>query len=259
MRRWITFDLDGTLMQNPFAGAIFPEVEELVSMETGSACGMKEKLMAEHERLMADGRIVDAYDWDAIVAGLLGELGVKRAVDIVEMVVRHSIAPKIFLLDDTILPALERLKREGYSLAAVTNGYYKYQYPVMEALGLAARLDEIVTPDRSGYAKPDARMADALPSGDKIVLHVGDRLDHDVAFARSLGVPSALIHRRLPEELIPLSPKERANSTALLPVLHSLAEKESGAPVQDIAPFVPTYAIRDLSELAECLADSEGS
>ncbi|MBN2982921.1 HAD family hydrolase [Cohnella algarum] len=256
MKRWITFDLDGTLMQNPFSGSIFPELEELVSADLNEPCGLKRKLLEEHERLLASGQIVSAYDWDEIVGRLLRELGVRRKVDILEMVRRHSVPPNIFLLDETILPSLKRLKRSGFSLAAVTNGFYKYQYPVMKALGLTDQLDEIVTPDRVGCAKPDARMADGLRLEGAVAVHVGDRLDHDMVFAHAIGVPAVLIHRRLPDALLPLSPGERAESENLLPVLRRLASQENLLP-EDAASlpdrFMPSYVIRDLRELFACL------
>ena len=259
MKRWITFDLDGTLMQNPFAGWIFPELEEIVSAELKSSHAFKRQLMDEHERLLSEEQIVAAYDWDEICGRLMGELGINRTVDILEMVNRHSVAPKIFLLDDTVLPTLERLKKNGYSLAAVTNGFYKYQYPVMKELGLTDWLDEIVTPDRVGCSKPDVRMADGLLREGKIAAHVGDRLDHDMVFARGLEVPGVLIHRGLPPSMKSLSPKERASCPELEPVLHELAanEKQREVFASLTEKFRPAYVIGELQELLECLDSSE--
>ncbi|NOU93917.1 HAD-IA family hydrolase [Paenibacillus sp. LMG 31456] len=260
MKRWITFDLDGTLMQNPFGSWIFPEIEGILSGELNSPYEAKKELLAKHESLLLSGQIVAAYDWDSIVKGLSQELGLNRQFNIEEMVLKHSVWPKIYLLDDTVLPALKRLKEEGYSVAAVTNGYYKYQYPVMKALGLTEWLDEIVTPERVGYAKPDVRMVDGLLQGGEIVAHVGDRLDHDITIANRIGVAPVLINRSMPEELLALNPKERTQSETLLKLLGKLAVQEnpelSGAPLSD--SYIPAYVISNLGELFNCL-ESEAS
>ncbi|MCR8632925.1 HAD family hydrolase [Paenibacillus radicis (ex Xue et al. 2023)] len=260
MKRWVTFDLDGTLMQNPFGSWIFPEIEGILAGELNAPYEAKKQLLARHESLLVSGDIVAAYDWDAIVKRLSQELGLNREFNIEELVLKHSVRPKIYLLDDTVLPALKRLKEEGYSVAAVTNGYYKYQYPVMKALGLTEWLDEIVTPERVGFAKPDVRMVDGLLQGGEIVAHVGDRLDHDVTIANRIGVTAVLINRRMQEELLALTPKERTQSEGLLVLLEKLAVQENpeleGAPLPE--SYIPEYVISDLSELFNCL-DSEAS
>lgn len=255
MKKWITFDLDGTLMQNPFNDWVFPEVETLLSEELKYSCDVKKRLFHAHQQMIVNEQMVAAYDWDDLVRQLIQELGLTREVDIEAMVVAHSVEPKVYLLDDTVLPSLQRLKEEGYDLAAVTNGYYKYQYPVMKALGLTEWLDVIVTPERIGYAKPSIRMLDSLLAEGELVAHVGDRLDHDVTIANQLGVASVLIHRDLPERLLRLSPKQRVDHTGLGPVLEELAVSENpqlaGKPLPHT--YQPSYVIRDLEELFNCL------
>ncbi|SMF88876.1 haloacid dehalogenase superfamily, subfamily IA, variant 1 with third motif having Dx(3-4)D or Dx(3-4)E [Paenibacillus uliginis N3/975] len=255
MKKWITFDLDGTLMQNPFDAWIFPEVETLLSEELKYSCDAKKRLFHAHQQMLRNEQIVAAYDWDDLVRQLIQELGLTREIDIEALVVTHSVEPKVYLLDDTVIPALRRLKEEGYDLAAVTNGYYKYQYPVMKALGLTEWLDVIVTPERTGYAKPNIRMLDSLLSEGELVAHVGDRLDHDVTIANQLGVVSVLIHRDLPEELLGLSPKQRADHIGLGPVLEGLAARENPqlAGMRLPQSYQPNYVIRDLEELFHCL------
>lgn len=244
-------------MQNPFNKWIFPELEQLAAEALGESSAVRGGLMAEHERMLAEKATVAAYDWDAIAARMFQQWGVSRAFSIEEMVGRHAVAPKIYLLDDTVLPALDRLKGLGYKLAAVTNGLYKYQYPVMDALGLAERLDEIVTPDRAGCAKPDCAIAACLQEQGRIVAHVGDRLDHDMVFAHAVGTQPILIHRNLPPELHELSPAERADSPLLTGVLRQLAAQEHAA-LSEAAPipeeWLPAAVISNLTELADALA-----
>ncbi|WP_274653208.1 HAD family hydrolase [Paenibacillus humicola] len=255
MERWITFDLDGTLMQNPFGAWIFPEIETLVSEELGAPYKAKMKLLERHERLLHSGQTVAAYDWDALAAELARELGLKRVFSIEELVLKHAVPPKIYLLDDTVIPALDELRREGYKLAAVTNGYYAYQFPVLRSLGLAERLDEIVTPERAGFAKPDTRILDGLRRRGTIAAHVGDRLDHDAALARAAGITPVLVNRSMPDELTALPPGERTNAGPFAAFLQRLAARENPAYAEAPLPdqYRPDYAIRELRELRMCL------
>ncbi|MDF2717685.1 MAG: haloacid dehalogenase, partial [Paenibacillus sp.] len=121
-----------------------------------------------------------------------------------QLVLKHSTAPKIYLLEETVIPTLLKLKELGFSLATVTNGFYKFQYPVMKRLGISGLFDEIVTPELAGCGKPDVGIFRGLQESGQIVAHVGDRLDHDVYLANRSGIPSVLIYRDLPPIFRPM-------------------------------------------------------
>ncbi|MFM1651545.1 HAD family hydrolase [Brevibacillus sp. B_LB10_24] len=256
MKRWITFDLDGTLMQNPFQEWVFPEIDAIVAAEAGSAtaCDARGEMIAEHERRLARHMYVEAYDWDDILSGLLERLGLVLAIDIEQLVIKHSCEPKVSLLEEGVLDALAALKAGGYALAAVTNGYFKFQYPVMQALGLADLFDAVVTPDRVGFAKPDVRIFDTLCRQGGIAAHVGDRIDHDVCLANRFGTCSVLIDRRLPPELADMNPFARATCEAGKQFCEKKARAEQISAEPGLwAPMLPKAVIGSLTELAGCL------
>lgn len=91
------------------------------------------------------------------------------------------------------------LRKKGYRLVALTNGFYKYQFPVMERLGLAPLFDQIVTPEEAGCAKPDPQILQAVYALGTVVGHVGDRIDHDVVMANQEEIPSIWIRHTFPE------------------------------------------------------------
>ena len=250
MKQWITFDLDGTLMQNPFGAWIFPEVEQVLAEELQSSPNIKSRLYAIHEQYMKE-QSVAAYDWDGMLQTVMKELGAATSIDLEQLVIKHSHMPKIYVLDDSVLPTLTRLKEQGYAIAAITNGYYKYQYPVVQALGLMDLLDELVTPERVGFAKPNIRMADELLNRGQIVAHVGDRLDHDIYFANELGVKSVLIHRGMNESLLCLSPEERPHSDSFRLLMKRIAEHEKLdlSDKEQVVRHMPQYVISSLDEL----------
>lgn len=90
---------------------------------------------------------------------------------------------------------LESLRSRGLRLAVVANGWpepARLTRRRMTELGVAERVDAIVLADEVGVRKPDARIfhaaLDALAVEATGAMHVGDRLDHDVAGAANAGL-----------------------------------------------------------------------
>ena len=250
--KWITFDLDGTLMQNPFVGHVFPDLERLISREVKSSDSVIAMLVKEHDRRMQFGQIVEAYDWDEIVADLLKEYGVDLQIDVEELVHKHCTDGKVYLLDEHVIGTLQALKRNGYQLAVVTNGYYKYQAPVLKKLAIYDYFDLIVTPERSGYAKPDARILDEVVRQGEIIAHVGDRLDHDIIMANEEGIQSVFINRKLPEAIGEKEIDSRLDAVGVEQFLKDKWHKETklfNEPLPKLA--MPKKIIKDTKELVE--------
>jgi len=147
---------------------------------------------------------------------------------------------------------LKRLKRKGYSLAAVTNGYLKYQLPVMDALQLTPLFDLIITPSEAGFAKPDSRIFSGI-EGD-ILFHVGDRVEHDVLSAYEAGIPSVFINRSLPEEVRCLPISERIWHSSIESLLLAKLKREMKMEILDLPVWaVPSYIITSITELVNFL------
>lgn len=275
MNSWITFDLDGTLMQNPFAAWIFPEITNVVreqlrngiDVDDDAGFDMGKLLYEEHRKRMEAGKTVRAYDWDDMLRQVLAELGAEQSIDIqVEQLVRkHAVPPtKVYLLEEGVKPVLEQLSQHGYRLAVATNGYYKYQFPVLEALGIAQYFERIVTPETAGGGKPDMHMLHAVRQHGSIAAHVGDRLDHDVYMANQFGTASILVHRKLPQELQQLAPEQRMYEPAFVPICSQQLQRESQSLYTKLfgdddgkelpEQIRPDFVIRSIHELPACLA-----
>ena len=84
LRVLVTFDLDGVLMQNPFRRGVFPHVvralepyaSAIAARETGAdpARLVLQLIIDEARQRLLDGRMVEAYDWDDIVARVAADL-----------------------------------------------------------------------------------------------------------------------------------------------------------------------------------------
>lgn len=260
-QRWITFDLDGTLMQNPFSKWVFPEIAAAVSDLLGKTHDTVTALTAEHEQRMGQGRYVEAYDWDEMLARLCQELGIVKPVDVEELVHKHNVTPKVYLLEENIPQVLQTIKAYGYSLAAVTNGFYKYQAPVMQTLGLADCFDQVITPEKAGTGKPDPAILHLLPG--EVVAHVGDRLDHDVQLANRAGIHSVLIEASLSERVRALHPCVRLGDREVLQLCLRKWRKEHRIG-QDIAEMdlpkevKPAFVISSIQELVMLIEEWKG-
>ncbi|WP_251552428.1 HAD family hydrolase [Neobacillus muris] len=250
-KRWITFDLDGTLMQNPFVSWVFPEIRESVLRKTNGKVDAKETMIAEHNRRMKLNKVVEAYDWDHILLQILQNHHVDLEISIEDLVKKHSVIPKIYLLEDHLLESLSRLKRNGYRLAIVTNGYRKYQQPVVDALELSGLFDCFITPDQAGYAKPDVRIVSDLLKEGKVAAHVGDRIDHDVCLANRLNITSVFISRNLPQEVIPYPHLERIKHPIFYEFYKQKWMRETGSVLEGHTKIeLPKMVIQSIEEFS---------
>ncbi len=91
-----------------------------------------------------------------------------------------------------VVPALDALRARGQKLACVTNKPEAFTLPLLEAVGLRARLDLVVAGDTLPRKKPDAlpllHCAQSFGVSAERLLMVGDS-QTDIAAARAAGCP----------------------------------------------------------------------
>ncbi|MCJ7842752.1 HAD family hydrolase [Lederbergia sp. NSJ-179] len=249
MKKYITFDLDETLMQNPFRDWVFPEIESLVAPHLQVTDRILPEIIKEQRERVREKRDVAAYDWDDILEVVLAEHGIPIKINIADLVRKHSVDPKVFLLERNALTILGELKKRKFKLGGVTNGFYKYQYPVLEAIDLAEQMDTILTPCETGFAKPDIRLVDPLLKEGELIAHVGDRLDHDVYFANQLGALSILIDHQMPEVLKKIAPKKRAKQKGYLTKIFQRKIYDDLTPEENYIPKIIIHSIHELLEV----------
>lgn len=276
LKTQISFDLDGVLQQNPFRLGVFPHVCRALAPFIGAEepepeTAVRRLILGEAKRRLLDGRHVEAYDWDDIVASVANALGARGAgapdpanLDIAALVRHYCEVPGMIRRLPGACEALCALKEQGHPLIVISNGYHKYQLPVLKALAIDGFFHDIVTPEQAGTAKPapgifrDAwrsRLAAGTP------IHVGDDLIHDAWGARAAGGYSVWLHAALPEHMRGASPEER-------PFLEGFAEARNAAyqrtfaveayPVP-VSECMPHAVIWHLSELPALVARITGA
>ena len=219
----ITFDLDGVLMENPFSKGVFPEIKEILYKQYNKQIISKNKnkseeeiksliwqnILAEYKKYSAKN-FYKAYDWDMIVKNVIDKLNLKVNIDVAFLVEKYCHNPYIKRYTDGV-NLLKKLNNQNYKLKVVTNGYYKYQYPVLNNLELSPYFSEIVTCDKAESAKPEKEIfLKALEKyNSKNWIHIGDSVLMDVYGTNKLKGNSVLIDRNLPEDIASIEIKQR--------------------------------------------------
>lgn len=182
MRQTIVFiDLDGTIMVNPFLSAVFPVLEaRLVPNIT------REFLAEQRARLRRDADPVWVMDWDDICETVAGRYGMTLTARVCDLVEEYSRPPHIAVLDsaDTIL---RQIAADHRTLVVASMGLYRYQMPVLRALGLADLFADFLMPDLVGALKTDAAFYARYAGADALKISVGDNLTDDVLRPQRFG------------------------------------------------------------------------
>lgn len=95
---------------------------------------------------------------------------------------------------------LARIKEQSLKIAIITNGFTKVQQKKLELCKLASYVDELVTSEEAGAAKPDPaiykealRRCNVTPEE---VFMIGDMWHNDIECAHALGIRTAWFNRR---------------------------------------------------------------
>ena len=185
----VIFDLDDTLVKNPFGKGVLPHIQRIMSQE-GRRTDCARAFRRETVRLRREGRLVDSFNWDLVVRNIVRANRVRIGIDVAELVRTYSKTP-FASLEPGANELLKSLQESGHKIVILTNGYEKYQLPLIESLGLK-NYDLLVSPDKIGYIKPqpEAFKLAAKPffaEGSQEPVVVGDSVLFDVWGASLAG------------------------------------------------------------------------
>lgn len=197
MALWVGIDLDGTLLDHPYWRLhLSPWIRRTARRQGLDPAALWARLQAESRRRWRAGDWLGAMDWAAMAAGLGLHLP-------------DPAPPSPGAVGRLVMPGADRLllhwTAAGLGLVLVSNGLWRNQVPYLEALGWLELFRAVVTPDRSGVAKPDPRIFAA--AGRPLAWHLGDQTYQDVLGARRAGVPAMqILHLSQDPPLDPLAP-----------------------------------------------------
>ncbi|MFC7370341.1 HAD family hydrolase [Fictibacillus iocasae] len=187
MIKAILFDLDGTLLDRDTSVKRF--IEDQHSRLNDVLSHIPKKLFADRFIELEQ----NGYVWkDKVYQKLAEELAVRRIPpgDLLEDYLtqfKHHCTPFPNLHE-----TLEDLKKKGFYLGLVTNGYGVFQYDTISALGVKHYFDTILISEMEGLRKPDPRIfenaAQRLNVKTSECLFVGDHPKNDIEAARNTGM-----------------------------------------------------------------------
>jgi putative hydrolase of the HAD superfamily len=197
-RRWIGFDLDGTLhdlsvAQVPANDAIFSRIHQSHGLATADLDRTYHGANADYLSPDAFSSGHDAkHHRTARMQALLEEFGVEDndlAAECAE-IYGAEIAASAVVFPDT-LPMFERLKAEGFQIAIITERAHDSGLEMLECLNIDGFIDHLVTAGGERMTKPDGLIKRALGRMDcdaSQTLYVGDKYDRDVVPAAEAGM-----------------------------------------------------------------------
>lgn len=226
-RKVLFVDLDHTVMINPFHGGVFPKLARQLAESAGRADPepVRARLIERSLELLAR-RTIRANDWDAIAGDVAGEIGGSwngSVVDLVEKSLDHA----------GVVPgapqALAAAQDVGWYVIAASQGFRRYQEPVLRHLGLAAYFDERIYTDEVRSLKRSLRFYKGLDRGADRVVVLGDHFIDDGLYPRHFGMTSVLFVgvRRTPTVQWPAKPHFQLDRLAELDRLLSEVSADS--------------------------------
>ncbi|MBN1921237.1 MAG: HAD family hydrolase [Anaerolineae bacterium] len=229
----IFFDLDGTLIDGPFRPVVLPAILEELAVSGLEPAALRQLLFEENTRRQADPTCppTQAMDWDDILQTIGQRLGIPVKTNVEALIQTHA-GPPHAVLHPGALEALQALVAPERAIVLATKGLRKYQQPILEALGILAYFNAILTPDSHQALKRNRAFYGDWPQRAMLTLMVGDYYTDDVLPARAFGFQAVWKQGNLPEALRSLDPVVRpaaypyAAEQSIRPVaiIHSLVE-----------------------------------
>lgn len=193
MIKVIIFDLDDTLIpEKDYAYSAFSEISSYLSsyfnLESQNIFSLLKNLY-DIDPVMIFDRLFTKYNI---------ELSTIERTNLINMYRNHM--PKIKLSND-VLTTLDTLRRRGYKLGIITDGYSRTQKNKIEALNLEKMVDKIIINDDMGreFWKPNPRsfqiMSEYFKSEYRFMIYIGDNPRKDFIAPKELGMKSIMIKR----------------------------------------------------------------
>ena len=251
---WISFDLDGTILDWPMGQVVFKPLRT-----AHGTPALHEAFKLEFRDRFASNTPVTAFDWDDIHSSITTRMDHAALPTILELAQQGDwSAPELIYADTK--SALEQLEQMGYRSIVGTNGFAKYQRVALEKLGIT--VPHVIAPDTIGYCKPQAEFLTEfyrLEPDAVIGIHVGDLLAQDVMSANRAKITAVWIWRDMPAELRAIPVSDRPADTGMLEAVqrtfeHELERDGSFGQAYEHTPR-PDIIVADLLELVGVLPD----
>ncbi|MHA1776830.1 MAG: haloacid dehalogenase [Promethearchaeia archaeon] len=205
MIRCVAFDLDDTL----FNGTLLVEKARKASVQMMINYGLpvpEDYATQMLNEIVAEFGSNNEFHLDNLIIRLRNDPNVQlsRKFNINKFVAAgvmgyHREKVKHFHLFKDVVKTLQKLQKLEIKTAIITDGSPKKQYEKILRLKLEPIVDEILISDEVAARKPHPFLFELFLNRFHLkpqeMLYIGDRVDNDIAPAKSVGIITALIHR----------------------------------------------------------------
>lgn len=221
----IVFDLDDTLIsekqyiESGFK-AVAKELNRIYSLNSEEIFNKMLELFNESS-INVFNRILDL-------------LNIKYSENIILDLIRcyREHTPEIEFFED-VIPVINKLKKSGYKLGIITDGYKETQLRKIDVLKCYDLFDEIIVTDELGreywkpHEKPYKLMAEKMCVNFKNMIYIGDNVNKDFVTANKLGIKTVYINREngiYDDMEVPIDFRANNNIRSLLELIELINE-----------------------------------
>lgn len=188
--KYIIFDMDRVLVDDHCREKALEQGYEIVAKKANVSVEKVRDSVVDIWR--SKKNTVESYDW----AKNIEEAGKKLGVDVkieFEKLIKNNVENAIPYPE--VIDTLKKLKETKYVLVLVTNGYLRFQEPILRYVGIMEYFNDIMTSDKTGFSKPDPRVLGKYAELGKEALYVDDLLYQGVHLGKQIGALTYLVKR----------------------------------------------------------------
>jgi len=186
------FDLDGTLVENDSFRYAIKEIPRTLGLDIDfeEFYSIFLNIYCEFVKL---GKLKEAFDWDLITVLALRRLGVNCPKNIFYKIVLDGLDKGLVKIKDHAHEILSEIRERNGKIIVLTNGYRKYQEPVLRKTGLFELIHVLLTNDDLTEPKPSRKAFEkailtAGISDPYKVIFIGDHPYYDIYGALNAGL-----------------------------------------------------------------------
>ena len=186
------FDLDYTLIENNAFRYAYENIPKILDLSV-SPEGFRDVFLGVYYELVKKGQLREAFNWDFVAEEAVKRLGASYRSNLFHQLFMEGIKNCLVKPRPNTIEVLNRIKGRGNMVIILTNGYRKYQLPVLRKVGLIEIVDALLTNDDLPMPKPSIESFHVAAEisrrlGASKMVYIGDHPFFDVYGALHAGM-----------------------------------------------------------------------
>lgn len=191
MVKLFIFDMDGTIVRNRAFRYAYEKMLEVLGLDVSKDKFIDAFFDLYHE-LVGKNELKKAFDWDYVAKTVLGKMNIICG-DVFSQLFLEGVEKGLVEIVRNAYYVLKKIKSEDNKIALLTNGYRKFQIPVLRKTKMLELFDLIFTADDLEYLKPHREaflkvQLEAKISDTSKIYFVGDHIYFDIYGALISGL-----------------------------------------------------------------------